>query len=1426
MQILTPVLQEFDSDSGLSLSIATPEWISRYGRHVIVRGRAPGGTTQIASFWWEILDTNHRGEIKSDPDGSFAFAIPTLGLPTVFYLRIVAVNEYGQGAERLFGLIRESGAPAYRPPPSLAQPSTPEPVRGTVEAAEIAREERKPKVRIPVLALIQPRENDYFSRELSISGTLLDSEGLAFSAEEIASISWEVEGSGLKGTLAVDRKGSFSTIVDTAAVRQDTRLILRTVTSEGKTDEREVALRADISAPLLKLVSPLDGEIYEELIRVQGSALDHEAVLLYWQILGASGLSGELSLAKEGDFFFDIPARGLKGPQILELRAEDQLGNATVLTVALAARKAQAEIKEPAAPTVRESRPPPQLVIDSPLDRSYYHSQIVVNGRAGNADSLSWEIPGSGLEGSGIIARDGRFSFQIFSADLRGTQLIRLTATGYAGEKTEQVLVLLDDEKGPEITITAPDNRGYYRREIQLEGTVGNPQDDWNSVGEVASLSLEIAGMGDKPLEIPFDEKGRFSLIHPATGFSRKQTLILAALDRNGDLSRKTIVLLDGNLNPSVSITSPQLDQLYGSKVRVSGAIIDPYADSAVMGGIESVEYNVTSPEVFSLVKTVPHDEIELRGDNTFDFVITTRELSGPQDINILVRARSGNQNKTSVRILEGEADIPVFSVEAGDRRTVLRWDPLPSTTRYILRYRTDNPGQSPGPKKTVEGISSPYVLTGLENGNRYVFRVEAVLPGEPDSESAEKWTIPLSAETMRPATVGEFEQIRISWPSIPGSELYDLWRSTGRDGEYTRVAAGLRDTDYLDRDVRYGRSYYYRVSAASFPEFPSNPVPGESTAFPVEKLELAGVCSLNQARGLTLYGGYAFVAGGSEGVKIVDISEPDNPTQVGGFQTSEARDIAVRGEYAFVADGERGLKVLDISDPRLPVQIGMRKTMDARAIALQAEAVFIADGSSGVKIIDVSSPVQPTRIGSYSTQNASDLLIHANKLYVADGAGGLRIFEVSDSAALNEVAHLDGIEVRSVAAEGSLLYLAAGDEGLIIMDISAPEKPTELGRYAAGETLDVSVSGTFAYILDGREGMIVVDVSDPARPRRFASFSAEQVSTISVRGQYAYLATSSGLQVVHILIQGRSVPVASSAMGGKAFALSISGERAYVACHDRGVRIVDVSNPTGLTDESLIGAWSEGYAGGIETVDSVAFVTSGRRGLSILDLSPLWDDDPATQPQQIGSYYTGGTAYNTVARSDLLFVADGREGLKVLDIAVPNNPVEIGSVACEQARDVVVIAGYALIADGDSGLVVCDISDPSKPKEVTTMGRQGVQQVVAQDTLVATAGRSGVDLYDFADPRNPEVLGRFESEYVESICLSGPYLYTAEGHRGLTVLDILSFDRPVRVSACPDVYAVDVEVHRGYALVADSRQLRTIEVLIPEWLRRSSSMR
>ena len=103
----------------------------------------------------------------------------------------------------------------------------------------------------------------------------------------------------------------------------------------------------------------------------------------------------------------------------------------------------------------------------------------------------------------------------------------------------------------------------------------------------------------------------------------------------------------------------------------------------------------------------------------------------------------------------------------------------------------------------------------------------------------------------------------------------------------------------------------------------------------------------------------------------------------------------------------------------------------------------------------------------------------------------------------------------------------------------------------------------------------IVVDVSDPAHPWQFASYPAQNISSVLVRGHYAYLTTDLGLQVVHIMIQGRSVPIATGATGGKAFNLSLSGPRAYVACHDQGIRIMDIDDPARLSDDSVIGSWS-----------------------------------------------------------------------------------------------------------------------------------------------------------------------------------------------------------------------------------------------------------
>ncbi|MDP6534236.1 MAG: hypothetical protein QF822_03320, partial [Candidatus Poseidoniia archaeon] len=63
-------------------------------------------------------------------------------------------------------------------------------------------------------------------------------------------------------------------------------------------------------------------------------------------------------------------------------------------------------------------------------------------------------------------------------------------------------------------------------------------------------------------------------------------------------------------------------------------------------------------------------------------------------------------------------------------------------------------------------------------------------------------------------------------------------------------------------------------------------------------------------AQSVAVSGGYAYVADGN-GLVVLDVSDPTNPTRAGGYDTSgSAFGVAVAGDYAYVADGNGGLVV------------------------------------------------------------------------------------------------------------------------------------------------------------------------------------------------------------------------------------------------------------------------------------------------------------------------------------------------------------------------------------------------------------------------------------------------------------------------------------------------------------------------------------
>jgi hypothetical protein len=93
----------------------------------------------------------------------------------------------------------------------------------------------------------------------------------------------------------------------------------------------------------------------------------------------------------------------------------------------------------------------------------------------------------------------------------------------------------------------------------------------------------------------------------------------------------------------------------------------------------------------------------------------------------------------------------------------------------------------------------------------------------------------------------------------------------------------------------------------------------------------------------------YAFVADDTQGLQIVDISNPSAPFVAGAYIPAgdpDCRDIEVSGSYAFVADDTLGLLILDTADPSAPL-LAARVPASATAAAVSGRLAVVSDGMS-----------------------------------------------------------------------------------------------------------------------------------------------------------------------------------------------------------------------------------------------------------------------------------------------------------------------------------------------------------------------------------------------------------------------------------------------------------------------------------------------
>ncbi len=278
--------------------------------------------------------------------------------------------------------------------------------------------------------------------------------------------------------------------------------------------------------------------------------------------------------------------------------------------------------------------------------------------------------------------------------------------------------------------------------------------------------------------------------------------------------------------------------------------------------------------------------------------------------------------------------------------------------------------------------------------------------------------------------------------------------------------------------------------------------------------------------------GAYAYIGVGMS-VAVVNVSNPSDPWVMG--QTSQLPDnvqaIFVAGSYAYVADQDAGLRILNVSDPYNPREVGYYQTPGtAKGVVVVNNLAYVADHDMGLRIVNVSNPFNPYEVGAYETPgNASGVAVAGNLAYIAERGTGLRIVNISNPASPYQVGFLNtGGNAYSVALMGNLAYVADG-AGLRVVNVSSPSNPYQVGYYdAPGNVWGVEVEGNLAYVSCFNAGLRIANVADPTNPTEVGYYEEGQVYTMALANGLAYVARG-GNGLVILRYVGTSAPAAPS---------------------------------------------------------------------------------------------------------------------------------------------------------------------------------------------------------------------------------------------------------------------------------------------------------
>lgn len=251
----------------------------------------------------------------------------------------------------------------------------------------------------------------------------------------------------------------------------------------------------------------------------------------------------------------------------------------------------------------------------------------------------------------------------------------------------------------------------------------------------------------------------------------------------------------------------------------------------------------------------------------------------------------------------------------------------------------------------------------------------------------------------------------------------------------------------------------------------------------------------------------YALLCASTSGLRVIDISDPSNPMQVGSISGGgvESIDVKIWRNYAYVVAESFAVtgKIIDLSDPTNPVQVG---TFPAAHNIFISDSGYMYLAAPGLRIYNLKNdPLNPVEVYNDNLCSGHDISIIDNRLYDFSDDCGTRVYDITNPSS---PVLLGTITAPSVfhhsgwpSTDGNYLFIcdelaSPSQNDITVWDISNLSSPFMVDSFADPNAYvhNLYVIDNYAYVSYYRAGFRVFNITDPTQISLVAEYDTDSI--------------------------------------------------------------------------------------------------------------------------------------------------------------------------------------------------------------------------------------------------------------------------------------------------------------------------------------------